>query len=92
MRHQHRPAIGTLSNLVPRSPRVTVHREFDKGVVQVLPGHLDAYAPTYLVRDANCCPSFTQRDDIWCRNGRFSLSSGSRVPMTQVDIPPGDLG
>lgn len=73
-------------------PRVVAHREFYKGVVQVLPGHLVAYAPIYLARDGNCCPSFTQRDDIRYRNGRFTLSAGPRLPTRQVDIPPGDLG
>jgi hypothetical protein len=34
----------------------------------------------------------TQRDDIRCRNGRFMLSAGPRLPTRQVDIPPGDLG
>jgi hypothetical protein len=75
-----------------KGPRVAAHREFYKGVVQILPGHLVAYAPSYLTRDGNCCPSLTQRDDIRYRNGRFMLSGGPRLPTRQVDIPPGDLG
>lgn len=75
-----------------KGPLVAAHREFYKGVVQTLPGHLVAYAPIYLARDGNCCPSFTQRDDIRYRNGRFMLSAGPRLPTRQVDIPPGDLG
>lgn len=73
-------------------PHVAAHREFYKGVVQILPGHLVAYAPIYLARDGNCCPSFTQRDDIRYRRGRFMLSAGPRLPTRHVDIPPGDLG
>jgi hypothetical protein len=73
-------------------PRVAAHREFYKGVVQILPGHLVAYAPIYLARDGNCCPQFTQLEDIRYRNGQFWLSAGPRRPTRRVNIPPGDLG
>jgi hypothetical protein len=73
-------------------PRVAAHSELYKGVVQILPGRLVTYAPTYRARDSNCCPSFTQRDEIRYRRGAFVVSPGRRVPTTRVNIPPGDLG
>jgi hypothetical protein len=76
----------------PAGPRVAAHREFYKGVVQVLPGRLVTYAPVYRARDGNCCPSFTERDEIRYEPGGFVLSTGPRLPTTGVDIPPGDLG
>jgi hypothetical protein len=73
-------------------PRVAGHREFYKGVVQILPGRLVTYAPIYRARDGNCCPSFTERDEIRYRAGSFVLSTGPRAPARSVNIPPGDLG
>jgi hypothetical protein len=73
-------------------PRVAGHREFSKGVVQILPGRLVTYAPIYRARDGNCCPSFTERDEIRYRTGSFVLSAGRRAPTRRVNIPPGDLG
>jgi hypothetical protein len=75
-----------------KGPRVAVHRELDKGVVQIFPGRLVAYAPIYRAGDGNCCPSFTQRDEIRYRNGTFVLSAGPRVPTRRAHVPPGDLG
>ena len=73
-------------------PRVAGHREFYKGVVQILPGRLVTYAPIYRARDGNCCPSFTEQDEIRYRTRSFVLSTGPRAPTTHVNIPPGDLG
>jgi hypothetical protein len=73
-------------------PRVAGHREFYKGVVQILPGRLVTYTPIYRARDGNCCPSFTERDEIRYRTGSFVLSTGPRAPTRRVNIPPGDLG
>jgi hypothetical protein len=73
-------------------PRVAGHREFYKGVVQILPDRLVTYAPIYRARDANCCPSFTQRDEIRYRTGSFVLSTGPRAPTRSIDVPPGDFG
>jgi hypothetical protein len=72
-------------------PRVAGHREFYKGVVQILPDRLVTYAPIYRARDGNCCPSFTERDEIRYRAGSFVLSTGPRAPTSGVNIPPGDL-
>jgi len=73
-------------------PRVGAHAELYKGVVQVLPGHLVTYNPIYRSRDGNCCPSFTERDEIRYRRGRFVVSHGPRIPTQRANIPPGDLG
>ena len=73
-------------------PRVAGHREFYKGVVQILPGRLVTYAPIYRARDGNCCPSFTERDEIRYRTGSFALSTGPRAPTRSINVPPGDLG
>jgi hypothetical protein len=73
-------------------PRVAGHREFYKGVVQILPDRLVTYAPIYRARDGNCCPSFTERDEIRYRMGSFVLSTGPHVPTRSVNIAPGDLG
>lgn len=76
----------------PQGPRVAGHRQLDKGVVQIFPGWLVAYAPVYRPGDGNCCPTSTQRDEIRYHNGRFVLSTGPRVPTRHVNVPPGDLG
>ncbi|HSO94972.1 MAG TPA: hypothetical protein VLV81_02915 [Acidimicrobiia bacterium] len=76
----------------PKGPRVAVHSQFYRGVIQIAPGHLVTYVPIYRTRDGNCCPSFTERDEIRNRKGRFVLTTGPRFPTRTVDIPPGDLG
>jgi hypothetical protein len=76
----------------PKGPHVAGHRELYKGVVQILPDRLVTYAPIYRAREANCCPSFTQRDEIRYQTGSFVLSTGPRAPTRSINIPPGDLG
>ena len=73
-------------------PRVAAHAELYKGVVQIQLGRLVTYAPIYNSRDGNCCPAFTERNEIRYRGGRFVVSRGPRVPTRRVNIPPGDLG
>jgi hypothetical protein len=76
----------------PKGPRVAAHSQLYKGVVQILPQRLVTYPPIYRARDGNCCPSFTERDEIRYRNGGFVVTRGRRVPTRQLNIPPGDLG
>jgi hypothetical protein len=76
----------------PTGPRVAAHGQFYKGVIQIAAGRLVTYVPVYRTRDGNCCPSFTERDEIRNRNGRFVVATGPRFPTRTVDIPPGDLG
>jgi hypothetical protein len=76
----------------PKGPRVAAHREFYKGGIQILPGRLVTYVPIYCARDGKCCPSFTQRDEIRYRKGRFVLLTGPCAPTRLVTIPLADLG
>jgi len=76
----------------PTGPRVSAHAELYKGIVQIRPGQLVTYTPIYRSSDGNCCPSFTERNEIRYRRGRFVVSAGPRLPTRGVNISPGDLG
>ncbi len=75
-----------------RGPRVAGHTVLDQGVALVQPGQLVAYFAVYRARDANCCPSFIERDVIRARGTSFVVASGRRLPTHQVKFPPSDLG
>jgi hypothetical protein len=74
------------------SPRVLAHDEVYKGNVRTRHGRLTTYEPVYRRNDANCCPTWIQRDDIVYRDGAFRGRKVWKVPTKQADVPPSDIG
>lgn len=71
---------------------VLAHENLDHGVVRLERGRIVQYTPVYEKNDANCCPTFIERDTIRWRGGAFHLERGPRTPTKKAKIPPGDLG
>jgi hypothetical protein len=71
---------------------VLAHERLDHGVVKLANGHFIQYTPVYKKGDANCCPTFIERDTIRWRDGAFHVERGPRTPTKKAKIPPGDLG
>ena len=74
------------------TPKVLAHDQLYKGTVVAKKGRLITYTPVYRGNDANCCPTFIERDTIRFRNGAFRVEPGPRTPTKRAHIPPGDLG
>lgn len=74
------------------TPRVLAHDQVYKGNVRTRGGKLVTYAPVYRRSDANCCPTWIERDDITFRAGAFHVRKVWKVPSKQAHVPPSDVG
>jgi hypothetical protein len=74
------------------APTVLAHQQLYKGTVVVRTGRLITYAPVYRSHDANCCPTWIERDVVRYQNGEFVVHPGPRVATRKAHEPPGDLG
>jgi hypothetical protein len=74
------------------TPVVLAHQQLYKGTVVVRPGRLITYAPVYRPHDANCCPTWIERDVVRYQGGEFVVHPGPRTPTRKTHEPPGDLG
>jgi hypothetical protein len=74
------------------TPQLLAHDTVYKGNVRARNGHLVEYEPVYQETDANCCPTWVQRDDLEFRDGVFHLETIWKVPTKQAEIPPSDIG
>ncbi len=74
------------------APVLLAHDTVYKGNVRARNGHLIEYEPVYRQADANCCPTWIQRDDLRFRDGAFHVETIWKVPTKQADIPPSDVG
>jgi hypothetical protein len=74
------------------TPRVLAHEQVYKGNVRTRGGRLVTYAPIYRRNDANCCPTWIQRDDITFRDGEFHVRKVWKVPAKRAQVPPSDIG
>jgi len=72
--------------------KVLAHGQLYKGTVVAKNGRIVTYTPVYRGSDANCCPTFIERDTIRFRNGAFHVEPGPRTPTKRAHIPPGNLG
>jgi hypothetical protein len=84
--------VDIVSTKADGAPVVLAHERLDHGVVKLANGHFIQYTPVYEKGDANCCPTFIERDTVRWRNGAFHVERGPRVPTKQSETPPGDLG
>jgi hypothetical protein len=74
------------------TPVVLAHEQLYKGSVVFRHGRLIAYVPVYERADANCCPTWIERDVLRFRDGEPRLSHGSRVRSRAADVPPSEIG
>jgi hypothetical protein len=74
------------------APRVLAHDQVYKGNVRTRGGRLVTYAPVYRRNDANCCPTWIERDNITFRGGEFHVRKVWKVPTKRADVPPSDIG
>jgi hypothetical protein len=73
------------------APKVLAHDQLYKGTVVAKHGRIVTYTPVYRGSDANCCPTFIERDTIRFHDGAFHVEPGPRTPTKRAHIPPGDL-
>jgi hypothetical protein len=73
------------------APRLLAHEQLYKGSVVFRHGALVTFAPVYKRSDANCCPTWIERDVLGFRDGRLHVDAGPRVPSRRVDVPPSEL-
>ena len=73
------------------TPVVLVHDQLYKGNVVFKKGRLISYAPVYRKMDANCCPTWIERDVLRYRDGVFHVDEGRRVPTREAVIPASQL-
>jgi hypothetical protein len=74
------------------SPRVLAHDQLYKGSAVFRHGRLVAWVPVYRRTDANCCPTWIERDVLEYRDGGFTVETGRRVRSRRVDVPASELG
>lgn len=73
------------------TPAVVVHDQLYKGNVVFKKGRLISFAPVYRRMDANCCPTWIERDVLRYRDGVFHFDEGRRVPTREAVIPASQL-
>jgi hypothetical protein len=73
------------------SPRILAHDQLYKGSVVFRHGHLVAWVPVYKRTDANCCPTWVERDVLVYRDGTFTVDAGPRIRARTVDVPASEL-
>jgi hypothetical protein len=84
--------VDIVSTKADGTPAVLAHERLDHGVIKLENAHIVTYSPVYEKNDANCCPTFSERDTIRWRNSAFHVERGPRTPTKKAKIPPGDLG
>ena len=72
-------------------PQVAAHDRLYKGSVVFRRGRLVAWTPVYRRNDANCCPTWIERDVLAYRHGRFAVDPGPRVRSEHADVPASEL-
>jgi hypothetical protein len=74
------------------APQLLAHDTVYKGNVRTRNGHLVEYEPVYRRTDANCCPTWIQRDDLDFQDGVFHVEKVWKVKTKQAEVPPSDIG
>jgi hypothetical protein len=74
------------------SPQVLAHDQLYKGSVVFRHGRLIAWTPVYERADANCCPTWIERDVLAYRDGAFTVDAGPKIPSRRARVPESELG